>query len=620
MTVVPVMQGQPIPPEQLERLPRETREGMERQAKELQERMEQLIRQGRRLEKEAQERLRQLEREVALFAVGHHFEELEQIYQGQPEVLGYLAQVKEDIPGHLDDFRGVRKEQQELPPELQGAAVRERLARYQVNVLVDNGGTEGAPLVEEYKPGYYNLVGRVEYQSRMGAMTTDFRQIKAGALHRANGGFLLVEAADLLAAPMAWDALKRALRTREIRIENMGEQQGAVPMATLRPEPIPLQVKVVLLGSPALYLLLYSQDEEFQELFKVKAEFEPDMEREERNVLGYAGFVSRQVREKGLPHFDRGAVARVVEYGSRLAGDQGRLTTRFSEIADLVTEAGFWARSGGREVVTAGDVERAMEEREYRSGQASERLRRMIREGTILIDLEGAQEGQVNGLSVVQMGDYSFGLPSRITARTSVGSAGVVDVEREISLSGPSHSKGVLILSGYLSAQYAQDYPLALSATLTFEQMYNEVDGDSASSAELYALLSSLSGLPLRQGIAVTGSVNQRGQVQAVGGVTEKVEGFFEVCRAMGLTGQQGVILPAANVRNLMLRGEVVRAVREGAFHLWAVSSVDEGIELLTGVPAGRKGEDGRYPVGTVHQLVDARLRQYAERMKEYSP
>ncbi len=619
MAVVPVVEGQSVSPEQFEQLPKETREGLERQGKEVQERVEQVVRQGHKLEKEGQERLRQLEREVALFAVGHLFEEMQQRYQEQPAVLEYLKQLQEDIPEHLEDFRGGKREGQPVPtPEGQAVSGEERLARYRVNVLVDNSGICGAPVVEEYKPAYYNLMGRIEYESRMGLMTTDFRQIKAGALHRANGGYLLLEAGDLLTSPMVWDSLKKALQTREARIENMGEQLSAVPAATLRPEPIPLRVKVVLLGNPAVYYLLYGQDEEFRKLFKVKADFAPDMDRLEQNVLGYARFISRQVRERGLRHFHRGGVARIVEQGSRLAEDQTKLTARFSEIADLVTESSFWAGKNGHELVMAADVDQAIAHREYRSSQSSERIRQMIEDGIIMIDVGGSEEGQINGLSVAQMGDYSFGTPSRITARTSPGSGGLVDIEREINLSGPLHSKGVMILTGYLSGKYARDYPLALSATLTFEQMYNEVDGDSASSAELYALLSSLSGLPLRQGIAVTGSVNQRGQVQAVGGVTEKVEGFFEVCKAKGLTGEQGVVLPATNVRNLMLKEEILQAVRAGRFHLWSARTIDEGIELLTGVPAGSKGEDGRYPVGTVHQLVDTRLRQYAQRLREF--
>jgi len=617
---VPIANGQPISQEQYEQLPKEAKEDIERRGRDVRERMEQALHQGRKLEKETAGKLRQLEREVALFAVGHLFEEMQHQYQDQPKLLEYLKEVQEDIPNHLDDFRGVKQEGQPAVSLDGEAALREeRLARYKVNVLVDNSATHGAPVIEEYNPVYYNLMGRLEYESRLGMMTTNFTQIKAGALHRANGGYLLLEAQDVLTSPMVWESLKKALETREARIENMSEHLSPVPASTLRPEPIPLQVKVVLIGSPVIYYLLYAQDEDFRKLFKVKADFAPDMGRSEQNVLGYGGFISGQVREKGLRHFHKGAVARIVEQGSRLVEDQYRLTTRFSEIADLLVEASFWAGKNKHDLVMAEDVDRAIGHKEYRSSLVEERVRQLIEDGTIMIDVEGAVEGQVNGLSVAMYGDYSFGTPSRITARTSIGTAGVVNVEREIKLSGPIHSKGVLILSGYLSGKYAQNYPLALSATLTFEQMYSEVDGDSASSAELYSLVSSLSGLPVRQDIAVTGSVNQYGQVQAVGGVTQKVEGFFEVCKVRGFTGDQGVILPEANVKTLMLKDEAVQAVRDGKFHIWSVRSVDEGIELLTGIPAGNRAGDGSYPTGTVHQLVDSRLRQYARRLNEYA-
>jgi predicted ATP-dependent protease len=622
IVTLPVANGQPLSQEQYEQLPKEAREEIERKGKEVKEHMEQALHQGRKLEKETAEKLRQLEREVALFAVGHLFEDIQNYYQDNPKLMEYLKEVQEDIPDHLDDFRGAVKQegQPAAPPEAPVAPKDERLTRYRVNVLIDNSSTQGAPVVEVYNPIYYNVMGRIEYEARFGAMTTDFRQIKAGAVHRANGGYLLLEAKDVLTSPMVWESLKKALKTREARIENMGEQISPVPATTLRPEPIPLQVKVVLIGNPAIYYLLYGQDDDFRNMFKVKADFGPDMSRTAQNVLGYAGFISRQAREKGLRHFDKGAVARIVEQSSRLVEDQSKLTTRFSDIADLLVESSFWAGKNSHQVVMADDVDKAIGHKEFRSSLVEERFQQMIDDGTIMIDVQGAAEGQVNGLSVAMFGDYSFGTPSRITARTSLGSGGVVNVEREIKLSGPIHSKGVLILSGYLSGRYAQDYPLALSATLTFEQMYSEVDGDSASSAELYALLSSLSGLPIKQGIAVTGSVNQYGHVQAVGGVTQKVEGFFEACKAKGLTGEQGVILPETNVRTLMLKDEVVQAVRDGKFRVWSVRSVDQGIELLTGIPAGEKTADGVYPAGTVHQLVDSRLRQYAQRLREYGP
>lgn len=618
---VPLVDDHPLSTEEYERLPQEIKEELERRGEELRNRLEQALHEGRMLEKDAMERLRQLEREVALFAVGHLFDELRDRYHGRQDVQEYLRQVQEDIPEHLEDFQVGRQSQEGLPgalAELQGATREEHLARYTVNVFVDHSQTRGAPVIQEHNPTYYNLMGRLEYQARFGAMTTDFRQIKSGAIHRANGGYLLLDALDVLISPLAWDALKKAIQTRQARIENLGEQFSSIPAATLRPEAIPLNLKVVMVGDPFVYYLLYHLDEDFRKLFKVKADFGPDMDRSDQHILRYAGFIGRLVRERGLRHFDRAGVSRIVEYGVRLVEDQNKLSTRLADVADMVVEASYWAGKNGNRLVTAEDVDKAIEHKEYRSNLVEERVRQFIEDGTIMIDTEGEKAAQVNGLSVIDLGDHAFGRPSRITARTALGAQGVVNIEREIKLSGPIHSKGVLILAGYLAGKYAQDYPLALSATLTFEQVYDEVEGDSAASTELYALLSALSGLPLKQGIAATGSVNQIGQVQAVGGVTRKVEGFYEVCKAKGLTGEQGVILPEANVKNLMLKDEVVRAVRDGSFHLWSVRTVDEGIELLTGVPAGQQQADGSYPHGTVHQLVDARLRGYAQRLREF--
>jgi lon-related putative ATP-dependent protease len=617
---IPLVDDHPLSTEEYENLPQETKADLERRGEGLRDQLEQALHEGRQLEKESAEKLRQLEREVALFAVGHLFDELRESYSQYPGLTEYLKEVQDDIPEHLDDFRS-NQPQDALPPalaELQGSSREDHLSRYKVNVFVDNSDTRGAPVVQEPNPTYYNLMGRLEYQARFGAMTTDFRQIKAGALQRANGGYLLLDALDVLTSPLAWDALKKALETGQARIENIGDQYSPIPAATLRPEPIPLRCKVVMVGNPEIYYLLYHLDEDFRKLFKVKADFGPDMERTEPHILRYAGFISRQVRERGLRHFDRTGIARLVDYGSRLVEDQNRLTTRLADVADMVVEASYWAGKNGHSLVTAEDVDAAVEQKKYRSNQIEERVRQYIEDGTIMIDTEGTRAGQVNGLSVADLGDYSFGRPSRITARVSLGGQGVVNIEREIKLSGAIHSKGVLILAGYLSGRYAQDYPLALSATLTFEQMYGEVDGDSASSTELYALFSALSGLSLKQGIAVTGSVNQNGQTQAVGGVTEKVEGFYLVCKTKGFTGEQGVILPASNVKNLMLKEEVIQAVQDGRFHLWAVNDVDQGIELLTGVPAGERKEDGSYPEGTVHYLVDAQLRRYAQLLREF--
>jgi len=617
---VPLADDRPLSPEELEQLSPEQREDLERRAEEIKERVSTGLRALRRLEKQAAERTRELDREIALFAVGPLLEDLREKYADLPEILAYLDQVEDDLPNHVPDFRPEEEHGQRLPlARLQGVDRAEHLARYRVNVFVDNAGVGGAPVVVERNPTYYNLIGRINYRSAFGAMVTDFHQIKRGALQRANGGFLVLQVLDVLRNPFAWEALKRSLLDREVRIENLAEQFSPIPTATLRPEPVPLDVKVVLLGQPLLYHLLYALDEDFRELFKVKVDFAPEMEWSDDHVANYTAFVSRCVRSAGLKHFDAGAVARVIEYGARLREHQGKLSTRLLEISDVVSEASFWAGRTGRDLVQAEHVDQAIAKKEYRSNQLEERIRELVQEGTIMIDVDGAKPAQVNGLSIVELGDYRFGRPARVTARVSLGRGTVESIEREIELSGPIHSKGFLILSGYLAEQYAQEWPLALKATIAFEQSYDEIEGDSAASTELYALLSALSGLPLRQGTAVTGSVNQHGEVQPVGGVTRKVEGFFVACKAKGLTGDQGVLIPAANVRHLMLADEVVEAVERGEFHLWAVRTVDEGIELLTGQPAGERGDDGSYPDGSVHALVEERLRGYAERLRAFA-
>jgi lon-related putative ATP-dependent protease len=611
---VPLVEGKPITREQFEQLPEEQREAIAKASAEVEERAAGFVRQVRRLEQEAGRRVQQLEREVALFATESLFHDLDERFGEHPEVREHLEDVKEDLLANVSDFR----ESEESPLQ---AALGQRprdFVRYRVNVLVSNGGTEGAPVVDERNPTYYNLVGRIEYRATFGAMTTDFREIKAGALHRANGGFLVLDVLDVLRHPFAWEALKRSLRSGEIRIESLGEEFSSVPLATLRPEPIPLDVKVVLLGSSRAHLVLYQLDEDFRELFKVKAEFAPELDWSAEHHRNYAAFVSRLVRENGLRHFDREAVARLIEHGARLRENQHKLSARLIEISEVASEASFWAEREQHQIVRASDVELAVRKREYRSNLIEERIRELVEDGTIVIDASGARVGRVNGLAVVDLGDYSFGRPTRVSARVSLGRGGVASIEREIELSGPIHSKGFMILSGYLAGTYAQELPLVVSATLTFEQSYDEVEGDSASSTELYALQSALSGLPLAQGIAVTGSVDQHGNVQAVGGVTRKVEGFYAICKAKGLTGSQGVVIPAANVRHLMLDEEVVEAVKAGQFHVWAVKTVDEGIELLTGRPAGRRRRDGSFPPDSVHGLVEARLRAYAERLQAF--
>ena len=615
---IPLVNGKPVSVEDFEKLPTEQREAYEQRGEELQGRIGASLRQAHLLERDLGERSRQLERDVALYVVGPLFEDLREAYADQPEILAYLDSVQKDLPDNLAEFRPTRSESDAANPMAQAlAASREdSLARYQVNVFIDHSATQGAPVVIEGNPTYYNLVGRVDYRSTFGALVTSFQHIKPGALHRANGGFLVLRAVDLLRTPFAWDALKRALLSRQIQIENLGEQYTSLPMETLRPEPIPFDLKIILIGPLSLYHMLYQYDEDFQELFKVKADFAPDMDWTQDQVMHYAAFIRRRVEENGLKHFDRSAVARVVEYSARQREDKRKLSTRMLDIADLVTEANFWADRAGHAVVCAEDVDQAIDKQEYHSNLVAERVMELIADHTIMIDTTGGRVGQVNGIAIADLGDYAFGKPARISARVSIGQGAIQSIERETQMSGPIHTKGFLTLSGYLAGQYGQDIPLSLGATITFEQAYDEIEGDSASSAELYALLSALSGYPVHQGIAVTGSVNQFGEVQAVGGVTYKIEGFFGVCQALGLTGEQGVIIPAANIPNLMLKAEVVDAVRAGRFHIWAVGTIEEGIEILTDHPAGERGYDGKFPEGSVHRLVEDRLRHFAEQAR----
>jgi lon-related putative ATP-dependent protease len=579
--------------------------------------------------------LKQLNEETTLRAIGHLVNDIRQRFVDTPQALSYLDKVQADIVAHADDFRADKEGER---PSVMGVTLplpSPSFARYEVNVLVDRSGTQGAPVIVESNPTYHNLIGRIEHHAFMGAVATDFTMIKSGALHRANGGFLVLPVREVLVNYLSWDALKRSLKDRCVRIEELGAQLSLISTITLEPETIPLDVKIVLIGNPLLYYLLHYYDEEFQKLFKVKADFATLMERNPETEKQYALFVQTICNEHGLRAFDRSAVARLIEHSARMVEHQDKLSTRFGEIADLIHEASFWAtrRSGQpdkgngaqgehaerecTDCVTALDVAQAIEEKVFRNNLIEERLQEVITEGTLRIDTTGAVIGQLNGLSVISLGDYLFGRPSRVTASTFVGKAGVVNIEREVEMSGPIHSKGVLTLSSYLGHKYAQTGPLTLSASLVFEQSYSGVEGDSASSTELYALLSSLSGYPIEQGIAVTGSVDQHGQVQPIGGVNQKIEGFFDVCEVKGLTGDQGVIIPAANTRHLMLRQDVIDAVAAGRFHIWAVNTIDEGIALLTGHPAGEPDENGLYPERSVNRQVADRLAEMAKVLKE---
>lgn len=614
---LPLKEGRLMSQEEFEALTPEERRDMENRARALQQKLEEIVTSGRSLEKKAKQRIQALEREIAGSAIGPLVERLQEKYRDFPRVVRYLGEVAEDISRNLDHFKS--PESPTVPTPL-GFPIetQDLFKRYQVNLFVNNGETRGAPVVVEPNPHYYNLFGKVEYRSFMGSLSTDFTMIKAGAIHRANGGYLVLQVRDVLADPIVWDTLKKALKNRQAVVENIGEQFRLVPTATLKPEPIPLNVKVVLIGSHYLYHLLHAFDEDFQKFFKVKVDFDTEMPRTPENLRHYAAFVSSVCDRENLKHFDRTGLAELIEHGSRLAANQHKLSTRFNEVIEIVYEATAWAEMEGATYVGAPHVRRAIEERVYRSNRLEEKIQEMMLQEKILVDTDGAVVGQVNGLSVLDVGDYSFGRPSRITAKTFMGQEGVVNIERETRMSGSLHTKGILTLAGFLGDRFAQDKPLRLSARITFEQLYEGVDGDSASSAELYALLSALSGLPINQGLAVTGSVNQHGEIQPIGGVNEKIEGFFAVCKARGLTGEQGVIIPAQNIDNLMLKHEVVEAVQQGRFHIYAVRTVEEGIELLTGVPAGTKQRDGSYPENTVFHLVDEKLRQYAEGLTSF--
>ncbi|MEW6080819.1 MAG: AAA family ATPase [Bacillota bacterium] len=619
---IPMMQDRAMTPEEFEALDGDSKANLEAKSQELQTEIAAMVRKVKDLEKKARERLKGLDEQMALFAVGHHVNDIKEKYRDYPKIGKFMDSLKDEVVSHIDDFRGL-EEQPSSSPQAPWARTRDPQAvfnKYKVNVLVNNAECRGAPVIFETNPTYYNLLGKIEYKGQLGIMVTDFTMIKPGALHRANGGYLILHAADVLKYPLAWDGLKRTLRNREIKIENMGEQLRADAVVGLQPEAIPLDVKVIMIGSPWIYQALYVMDEDFRKLFKVRADFDMSMARTQEHAEKYGAFIGSVCSREGLIHFDREAVARVIEYSSRLVEDQEKLSTRFNDIVELLYEANAWAKKEHSHAVSASHVDQALEEKAYRSMLVEEKIQEMILRDKIMVDTSGEAVGQINGLSIYDMGDYSFGRPSRITAKAFIGRAGVVNIEREIRMSGTIHSKGVLILAGYLGAKYAHNKPLALSASLCFEQNYEGVDGDSASSTELYALLSELSGLPVKQSIAVTGSVNQRGEIQPVGGVTRKIEGFFAVCKARGLDGSHGAIIPSRNVDNLMLKEEVLEAVRQGLFRVWSVDTIDEGLEILTGVPAGIMGPDGEYPKDTVHGRVDRRLAEWAETMSKHGP
>jgi len=612
---VPLWKGKPLQPQELEGLSAEQRRELEEREKRVDAEIRDFLAKARQLDKEAHEKIRELNRSIAHFAMGHQLDDLREKYKINPRIPEFLAGMEEDILGNLREFLG---QTQEMPFPMEGMVDKASfLDRYKVNLIVDNAETKGGPMIEEVNPTYNNLVGRIERKARFGAFFTNFTMIRAGSLLQANGGYLILNVLDVLRNPFSWDALKRIIKKNEIKVEDIFELYG-YGSGGLKPEPIPVSLKVIMIGNPWLYSLLNYYDEDFRDIFKVKSDFDTRTANSADEKTRYANFIGALVKNDGLLPFDRTAVAGVVDHAVRLAEKRNKLSLRFSDLSDLVREASYWAMQEKSAAVTAGHVDKALDEKVYRSNLIDERIQEMYTDGTIMVDVLGAVTAQVNGLSVYGVGDFYFGKPSRITSRVYLGKSGVIDIEREAKLSGRIYNKGVLILSGYLGGVFAQDKTLSVSATLAFEQSYGEIEGDSASAAELIALISGIADVPIRQNIAITGSINQKGEIQPIGGVNEKIEGFFSVCknRGEGLTGDQGVIIPQLNVPNLMLKKEVVDAVKEGKFRVYSVTTVNEALEILTGLPAGERSSTGTWPEGTINFLVDKRLKEMSKKMK----
>jgi predicted ATP-dependent protease len=618
--LVPLIDGRPMDQAAYLALDESVRKDMDKRHAELLKDVQRTFEKLHELQHQTVQKLANADKALADMTVTRLFDAPLTDYKDQPKIIQYLNNLKQYTLDNLDIFKGEEGKMASLlgMPGSQITQGRDPYLPFQINVFIDNSETEGPPVVTESNPNYPNLFGKVERRFLLGGYLSDHTMLKPGAIHRANGGYLLLSAAEIVTNLGVWPALKRAIRTKEVGVEDPFEQFGLLAPQGMKPEPIPIETKIFLIGDPVIYQLLAMYDEEFWELFRVKADFDYEVQKTRDNLFAFAAFISGCCEDCRIRHFDRTGVAKVLEFTSRMVSDQQKLSSRFSQIRELVLEAEHWAQKDGVELVGAQHVEQALEERRFRHNLPDERIKEMMERGTIMIDTDGEVVGQVNGLSVYSLGDVTFGKPSRITCRTFLGRHGIINIERESRLSGPIHNKGVLILNGYVGSRFAQDFPLSLSASLCFEQSYEGVEGDSASSTELYALLSSLADVPIKQHIAVTGSVNQNGEVQPIGGVNQKIEGFFGICKAKGLTGHQGVMIPARNIDNLMLRQEVIDAVKTGQFHIWAVSTIDEGIEILTGMPMGQL-LDRRFPENTISFAVDRTLRQMAMKLKQYS-
>lgn len=613
--MLPVYKGKALDEAEFEKLDDSIKAGYEEKSNIVQEQIMQVIGQLKLIEKESEKKVDEWQSNIALLTINSYINPIRAAYKKNQKIITFLDNIKKDILKNISNFIIEETCTQPTPQSPKPEVVKPWL-NYRVNLFVDNSNTEGSPVIMDSNYSYQNLFGKLEYENQYGMLRTDYTMLKSGILHKANGGYLILQAQDLLVNQLCYDTLKKSLLIKEANIENNMEQRSSLVMISLKPEPIPLNVKVLLLGDANIYHTLLSLDPDFKKLFKIKVEFEESAPRNNDNILRLAKFVhSYCEKEKCLP-LDKSAMAKVVEYASRLSDDKEKLSTHFNEIGEIVSESSTWARLSKKKIVTADYVDKALKKRIERVKKYDQKYAELIEENSLLIDTDGYKVGEINGLTVMTIGDYTFGKPAKITANTFMGKTGVINVERETDMSGPTHSKGVLILRGYLGEKFAQDFPLSLTASLCFEQLYNGVDGDSASSTECYAILSSLSNVPITQSIAVTGSVNQKGFIQPIGGVNEKIEGFYNICKKRGLTGKQGVIIPIQNVRNLHLTDEIIENVKEKKFHIYAVSTIDEGIEILTGVPAGKQNKDGKYPAGTINHLVYEKLKKYYENSK----
>ncbi len=611
VTFVPMKDGKVLERDKFEALPDDEKVEIQKKLTAFEKLVKEALREISRLNKMQQQEFKAFDKKITTQAVETLMEDLRKKYSEHEEVIDYLMAFEEDVINHVRDFIS-KPDETGLPPFMQDYYAP-NFKRYEVNVFIGNGTKNFAPVIYEDNPNHQNLIGRIEHISQMGTLVTDFTMIKPGALHKANGGYLLIDVRKLLMNPFSWEELKRCLRSKEVRIESLAQQYSLISTATLEPEPIPINLKVILIGERIFYYLLYHYDPEFSELFKVSADFEDDMPRDEDSMLLYAKMIGTIADNDGLLPLSRSAVARVIEHASRRAQHISKMTTHIRTIADLLKEADYWANKEGHDVMECSDIEQALSSQQDRISRVQERMYEQIEEGTVMIHTSGTAVGQINALTYLALGASRFGMPTRITAKTRIGKGEIIDIERKVELSGPIHSKGVMILSGYLSARYAKESPLSLSASLVFEQTYGMIDGDSASSTELYALLSSLSGVPIKQHFAVTGSVNQNGEVQAIGGVNEKIEGYFDVCKRLEPDQTHAVLIPDSNVKHLMLKNEVIEAVKDGTFEIYAVSTIDEGIAILTGVEAGEADDEGNYPEESINGKVVAQLERFTE-------